>query len=203
MNFPYWDLHEASLGCWHRESPPPQRALLVRSISLCQDPVSSSPFPGAQCSQDRSGRSIPMSQQSTSPQPPAPWNCLRDCLELQVSARAASAGNWRGLSHSSVAASPRVMKAGGTSSDSLCSLCGRGRAGSWGSCVGDFSTLERVCPGYPPWWQQAIRGVSKHLWGNELPWNRAWGCLEFSHPEVSPLRVLPPWILPPRGSPTT
>lgn len=46
------------------------------------------------------------------------------------------------------------MKAGGTSSESLCLLCGSRRGGLWGSGVGDFPTLEKVCPGHPPWWQQ-------------------------------------------------
>lgn len=168
INFPYWDLHEVSLGSWHGESPPPPKSPLVRSISLC--------------SQNRTGRSHVRVE-------PSAYRSLEQpegLLGVPLSARAASNGNWTGLSHCSGSLSMRNESRRNQQWQlSLAVLEGKG----WFRgklCRGFSYTGEGVS------WVSSLL-TAGYLWCLQTPmrqWavmvhTRGWGCLDFSHPEFS------------------
>lgn len=169
INFPYWDLHEVSvLLAADMGNHLPHKEPFWGEFPCARTPTSRSPSPRGQCREQH--RQIPLSERALSFQQlgtaqGTAWTsrCHPELPQLQTGQVCHCFG--------SLSKYVFIMKARGTSSESLGLLCGRGRGGLWRSCAGDFPTLEKVCPGYPPWGQQATCGVPKHLWGNELSWH--------------------------------
>ena len=116
--------------------------------SLCRTPARHSPLPRGQPSQDCSCRNpcpsrapALSSQQHRAPRGPA----LCYMCQPELPQPAAGTERLQDRFQLSFWQSPYVlMTAVGTSSDSLPLLCGRGRAGSQGSCTGDFPTQEKA-----------------------------------------------------------